>query len=76
MLRLEVSPASAGYEVNGAFCTSETRWAPGFRSTKQSAELRFYTLLDEEAPEVSWRWVSAAGAWTSGVEFVRPKQIG
>jgi hypothetical protein len=62
MLRLEISPVSAGYEVRGAFCTFETRWAAGFKSTKQPAELRFYTLLNEEAPEVSWQWGDTAGA--------------
>jgi hypothetical protein len=34
--------------------------AAGFRSTKES-ELRFYTLLNEEAPVVSWQWVGTAG---------------
>ncbi len=66
MLRLEVSPASTGYEVNGALCTFETRWAAGFKSTKQPAELRFYTLLNEEAPEVSWQWSGTAVAGAQG----------
>ena len=38
MLRLEVYPASTGYEVNGAFCTSETRWGIGSRE-KTAVEL-------------------------------------
>ena len=42
-------------------CPSQ-RWGSGFKSTKQPAELRFYTLLNEEAPEVSWQWGGTAGA--------------
>jgi hypothetical protein len=37
MLRLEVSPASAGYEINGAFCTSETRRGGGSAGTGEVA---------------------------------------
>jgi hypothetical protein len=39
MLRLEVSPASTGYEVNGAFCTSETRWGSGAAKKRRSSSL-------------------------------------
>ncbi|MDQ3925026.1 MAG: hypothetical protein M3309_14115 [Actinomycetota bacterium] len=39
MMRLEVSPASAGYEVNGAFCTSETRWGSGAAKKRRSSSL-------------------------------------
>src|SRR5215210_4466932 len=40
--------------------------APGFRSTKRPAELRFHTLLNEKAPEVSWQWGDTAGAAKNG----------
>jgi hypothetical protein len=39
--------------------TSEVRRAPGFKSTKQAAELRFRTLLTDGAQEeVRFEWVA------------------